>query len=182
MGGNAIRAPAATLWRDCHAMLAMTVRRRAQSQYKNKPPRKLFGAEKRQIKICPFFYHPDYTVGQGIAPCREEEPLRRLYCRWGIAPRPKEITLNLLYYIPRYMFCQLFYIKFMSYCFYKWWKHKTPAPQGRGSFAMLCGMCKHYFLSSGVFWAEQCEQAVQCEQPPEQAEQSLHPPLPFILL
>ena len=50
-----------------------------------------------------FFYHPDYTVGFGISPNQESGlapgARRRLmpksnHCRWGIAPRPKELTLK----------------------------------------------------------------------------------------
>ena len=36
------------------------------------------------------FFHPDYTVGIGIAPIPAARAARRLYCRWGIAPRPED--------------------------------------------------------------------------------------------
>jgi len=46
---------------------------------------KLSGSCKKQ-HFC--FSHPDYTVGPGITP-GQPTWARRLYCRWGIAPRPE---------------------------------------------------------------------------------------------
>jgi len=36
------------------------------------------------------FSHPDFTVGSGISPDRLFR-VRRLYCRYGISPFPKDI-------------------------------------------------------------------------------------------
>jgi hypothetical protein len=53
---------------------------------KEREPKQCFGIK--------FFYHPDFTVGRGISPLREASRLlRRLYCRYGIAPFPKEYII-----------------------------------------------------------------------------------------
>jgi len=39
------------------------------------------------------FFHPDYTVGFGIAP-NQPSQARRLYCRSGITPCPEDIYYN----------------------------------------------------------------------------------------
>jgi hypothetical protein len=68
---------------------------------KNTPKKSFSGREKNDIytgKIRPqikSFSHPDYTVGFGIAP-NQPNKARRLYCRWGISPRPKESIYILL--------------------------------------------------------------------------------------
>lgn len=35
------------------------------------------------------FFHPDYTVGPGVAPGQPQKVGRGLYRQWGIAPRPE---------------------------------------------------------------------------------------------
>lgn len=70
-----------------------------------KTPRGLGDRNTENGKYCFFavlllflFSHPDFTVGQGISPCRERffSTLRRLYCRYGITPIPKDITLPVI--------------------------------------------------------------------------------------
>ena len=50
------------------------------------------------------FFHPDYTVGSGISPDRQQTVARGLYRRWGIAPRPEDFfsVLRSLYTIVRH--------------------------------------------------------------------------------
>lgn len=70
------------------------------------------GAQNKLRSDKKFFYHPDYTVGFGLAPNQERVKnrfRRRLmpprttfmrhgnHCRWGIAPRPKELTLKTMF-------------------------------------------------------------------------------------
>ena len=44
------------------------------------------------------FSHPDFTVGTGVSPVRLSHPrVRRLYCRYGISPIPKD---NFYYFMP----------------------------------------------------------------------------------
>ncbi len=46
------------------------------------------------------FSHPDYTVGLGISPSRplEDQAVRGLYRRLGIAPCPEELFFLVKYY------------------------------------------------------------------------------------
>ena len=48
------------------------------------------------LKIAQFFSHPDYTVGTGIHDLRVTGSFtkggRGLYRRWGLAPRPEELS------------------------------------------------------------------------------------------
>ena len=56
-----------------------------------------------------FLSHPDYTVGSGISPDRPPamQEVRRLYCRWGISPRPEELIFILhMYSMLRDELCQ----------------------------------------------------------------------------
>ena len=52
-------------------------------------------------KRCRFF-HPDYTVGSGIAPDQHPETPdgRGLYRRWGISPRPETAFLSIIICVP----------------------------------------------------------------------------------
>ena len=53
------------------------------------------------------FFHPDYTVGFGIAP-NQQFPARGLYHRWGLAPRPEECSIVRFYYMQLRVDCQAF--------------------------------------------------------------------------
>jgi len=61
------------------------------------------GAEKAQKNR---FFHPDYTVGNGISPCQPLEDQRVASChrRWGISPRPETVTI-IWHGVPRCQYC-----------------------------------------------------------------------------
>ena len=60
------------------------------------------------------FFHPDYTVGPGVAPGQPQKVGRGLYRQWGITPRPEDF---------RYFFYKLILADQTSICKQK--LHKT---------------------------------------------------------
>ena len=50
----------------------------------------IHSGQKKNKGIVHIFFHPDCTVGTGIAPVHAHICARGLYRRWGIAPRPED--------------------------------------------------------------------------------------------
>ena len=57
-------------------------------------------------RIAESFFHPDFTVGTGIAPVPAYDTLADCHRRWGIAPRPED-TVQFFYSIS----CSMFLVK-----------------------------------------------------------------------